>query len=142
MADLDWLKPAVDVGIALVAGLSGSWLTAYRMGRRTAKDEAGVTARIEGAKFEFDKKLGEQTKQLEATVRESEKNIEENVQQLTHEFGETFKAMRQKINDVELASERTFLKKGEFEDFRKEYRDNEQRKDEKLDKLLVHVLSK
>jgi hypothetical protein len=43
--------------------------------------------------------------------------------------------LRQKINDVELDSERRFLPKQEFHDFREEYRENTNRIFDKLDQI-------
>lgn len=39
-------------------------------------------------------------------------------------FDETLKGLRQKINDVELYVHKAFVGKPEFEDFRKEYRED------------------
>jgi hypothetical protein len=57
-------------------------------------------------------------------IEESEKKIEERVVLAQTSFDETLKGFRQKINDVELDTERRFLQKGEFDDFRKEYRED------------------
>lgn len=40
------------------------------------------------------------------------------------QFDETLRALRQKINDVELETHKHFVSKPEFDDFRKEYRED------------------
>lgn len=40
------------------------------------------------------------------------------------QFDETLKGLRQKINDVELDSVRNYVAKPDFDDFRKEYRED------------------
>ena len=57
-------------------------------------------------------------------ISESETKIEEKVDLARESFDETLKGLRQKINDVELNSERSFVAKGDFDDFRKEYRED------------------
>ena len=49
---------------------------------------------------------------------------EERLNELAVQFDETLKALRQKINDVELYTVRDFLKTREFDDFRTEYRED------------------
>lgn len=61
---------------------------------------------------------------FEQAISESEKRIEEKVDQARDAFDETLKGLRQKINDVELNSEKRFLPKEEFNDFRQEYRED------------------
>lgn len=57
-------------------------------------------------------------------VSESEKRIEAKVGEAQHSFDETLKGLRQKINDVELETVRGFVAKGDFDDFRAEYRED------------------
>lgn len=126
MADTtDWARIAIEVGIAALSGLSGSWLTAYRMGRAGAKKEQAVEKSIDAIKSE-----------LGAKLNEAEKNIEDKIEENTQHFSETFKALREKINSVELDTEKRFLKKQEFTEFHKEYREDQRRLGDKLDTLL------
>ena len=61
---------------------------------------------------------------FQTAISESETKIEEKVDLARESFDETLKGLRQKINDVELNSERSFVAKGDFDDFRKEYRED------------------
>src|SRR5258705_4808396 len=47
---------------------------------------------------------------------------EQRLVELAEQFDETLKGLRQKINDVELATYRGFASKPEFDNFRTEYR--------------------
>ncbi len=49
-------------------------------------------------------------------------DMKKEMSEMSDPFDETLKALRQKINDVELDSERRFSAK--FDDFRKEYRED------------------
>src|SRR6266478_2219490 len=44
--------------------------------------------------------------------------------ELANQFDETLKGLRQKINDVELSTIKNFVARGEFDDFRSEYRED------------------
>ena len=57
-------------------------------------------------------------------IDDAELRIEQKVEEGTSMFDETLKGLRQKINDVELDTEKYFLRKNEFDDFRKEYRED------------------
>src|SRR6266403_1913128 len=61
---------------------------------------------------------------LKDSISDCEKRFEDKVDRVTDVFDETLKGLRQKINDVELETERRFLPKGDFDDFRNEYRED------------------
>jgi uncharacterized protein YktB (UPF0637 family) len=60
---------------------------------------------------------------------------ETKVESLVGQFEESFKALRQKINDVELNTEKHFLSKDGFNDFRREYREDMNKLMEKIDAM-------
>jgi hypothetical protein len=57
-------------------------------------------------------------------LSECEKRFAQKVEKATEAFDETLKGLRQKINDVELETVRGFVAKGDFDDFRAEYRED------------------
>lgn len=61
---------------------------------------------------------------IQRSISECEKRFEDKVERATEAFGETVKALRQKINDVELETVKGFVAKGDFDDFRAEYRED------------------
>src|SRR6266436_1905528 len=92
---------------AAVGIISGTWKfasTVARMDRDIRKEfsdrEARLYEKIAGAIADREAKLSE----------------------LSYQFDETLKALRQKINDVELSTSKYFVAKGEFDDFRSEFR--------------------
>lgn len=102
MAGLEWAHALAAI-IGAVFGMVGSIFTGgWRLGR--------IESRL---KLHF-----------QEAINESEKRIEEKVSRTSEQFGETLKGIRQKINDVELDSERRFVAKDDFDDFRKEYRED------------------
>jgi hypothetical protein len=98
----EWIHLAIAV-ISVMAGALGGLL-------------AGVwrVAQIEGRlKLHFQR-----------SISECEKRFEEKVDRATEAFDETLKGLRQKINDVELETVKGFVAKGDFDDFRAEYRED------------------
>lgn len=57
-------------------------------------------------------------------IAEATHELGEQVRDLAGQFDETLKGLRQKINDVELETVRGFVAKGDFDDFRTEYRED------------------
>jgi len=98
MIDLGWMHAVVGILGAGAGAVGGIFVGGYRVG----KTEGRLALSIKTSEIKMEEKL-------EATVRD---------------FGETLLGIRQKINDVELDTERRFLQKGEFDDFRKEYRED------------------
>lgn len=98
----EWLHLAIAV-IALLAGGLG-----------------GLVARVwQVAQIEGRLKL-----HIKTCISDCEKRFEEKVARATDAFDETLKALRQKINDVELDMVKHFVAKGDFDDFRAEYRED------------------
>lgn len=83
----------------------------------------GVSGLVAGvwriARFE-----GRLTASFQKSINDCERRFEDKVEHITGTFDETLKGLRQKINDVELETERGFVAKGDFDDFRKEYRED------------------
>lgn len=95
----------------------------------------GVVVGIFTAGWRFAKIEGRLTEQFRVDLEKAENEIEEKVKESTQTFDETLKGLRQKINDVELNSEKRFLQKEEFADFRAEYRQDIRRIFAKLENL-------
>ena len=91
----EWIKAIAPFLSGAVGILVGIW----HAGKKSGKEEADHDARL--------------NERLEAQVKRA-----------TNDFDETLRGLRQKINDVELYSAKTYLEKEEFTDFRKEYRED------------------
>lgn len=67
---------------------------------------------------------GQIKEDFKTAIDETRTEIEDKVEALVGQFQDTFAALRQKINDVELQTERLFVSKSGFDEFRKEYRED------------------
>lgn len=100
--NLEWAHAFAAI-IGAVFGMVGSIFTGgWRLGR--------IESRL---KLHF-----------EQAMNESERRIEEKLEEGRQAYDETLKGLRQKINDVELDTERRFVAKDDFNDFREEYRED------------------
>jgi len=84
----------------------------------------GAAAGIFSGGWRLGKIEGRLALHIQESISASEKRYEEKMGQATGDFGETLKGLRQKINDVELDTERRFVAKDDFNDFREEYRED------------------
>lgn len=95
----------------------------------------GVASSLFTGGWRFGRIEGRLKLHVQETMIDSEKRLEAKLDTATSAFDETLRALRQKINDVELNSERRYLLKDEFSDFRTEYRQDMARIFSKLDSL-------
>lgn len=102
MVDLEWAHALAAIGGAAAGAAGGIFAGGWRLGR------------IEGRLKEH----------FQEAIAMSERRIEDKVEEARESFDETLKGLRQKINDVELQSEKRYLPKDEFNDFRAEYRED------------------
>ncbi len=100
MMNVQWVQGVAVILSAMVGAICGIFTAGWRLGR--------IEARL---KLEF-----------KTALSEAEKRIEDQVRQSTGLFDETLRGIRQKINDVELSTERRFVPRDEFAEFRDEYR--------------------
>jgi hypothetical protein len=110
---IDWMHAAIGGAGVVIGAITSIFTAGWRLGR--------IESRM---KLNF-----------QEAIAMSEKRIEDRVEAARGSFDETLKGLRQKINDVELNSERRFLPKEEFNDFREEYRENTNRIFDKLDQI-------
>jgi hypothetical protein len=102
MMNLEWAHVVIGAGSAIIGGAAGLVAGVWRV------------AHIEqDLRKEFSQDIAEATHELGEELRT-----------LAGNFDETLRALRQKINDVELNTEKSFVAKPDFDDFRKEYRED------------------
>jgi len=129
MADGDWLKIAVQGGFSLLSGAVGLFVGIWHAGKRSGKQEAEIEAKI---KFDVDDRIKKAIDEMKASLVTATDDREA----LVTEFRDTFASLRQKINDVEKEGLLRYLPKEDFNRFLEEYRGNQRRTDDKLDRLL------
>lgn len=110
---LDWVHLAVAVVSAIIGAFSGLVAGVWRV------------ARIDQAiRIDFNDLMSAARTATNAKI-----------ETLVGQFQDSFAALRQKINDVELNTEKHFMSKDGFAEFRDEYRRNMELVFEKLDRL-------
>lgn len=102
MINLEWAHVIFAASGAVVGAVGGLIAGVWRI----ARIEAGLEMSIQTG------------------ISASEKRFEEKVDRAAEQFDETLRAMRQKINDVELDAVKNFVAKPDFDDFRREYRED------------------
>lgn len=113
MADTDWVQTGLAAAVALATGATGLAAGIWRWGRRDAKRESNVKA-------DYGSKIDALREELRVAMSAASHNRSD----VADEFRDTFAALRQKINDVELDTERRFVDKDSFAAFLKEYRED------------------
>lgn len=101
----------------MLSGIGGLVIGAWRFGRSSAKHEQTV-------KDDYTREIH--------TVREETRTAMASIEQkstakndlLVEQFKESFEGMRRQIDEHRFYTERDFVKKEDFKDFREEYRDD------------------
>jgi hypothetical protein len=86
---------------------------------------------------EFNAKIDTLKESIVTKIANSEQQLEEKIIEAADHFSETLHGLREKINNVELNTEREFVPKSGFDEFRKEHRSDMQRLMDKLDQMAV-----
>lgn len=109
----DWSHSIAGVIGAALGAISGFVASIWRV------------ARIEPTiRMDFEASLKAAEQRMGQKIETAEQKAEEKLDGLVGQFHEAFAGMRQKINDVELGAERTFVSKRDFEEWRGEYRED------------------
>lgn len=107
----------LEAGASLLSGLGGLVIGAWKWGRNSARSEQLV-------KDDYNSKI----RGLREEVRTSMASIEQKAiaknDLLVEQFKESFEGMRRQIDEHRFYTERDFVKKEDFKDFREEYRDD------------------
>lgn len=109
----EWIDIAVKVGLALSSGVAGGLYSVWQWGRSSAQAEQAVKDQITTLREEVRKEMTTQ-----ATKSEARTDL------LVEQFKETFDGIRRQIDEHRYYTEKDFLKKEDFKDFREEYRED------------------
>ena len=113
MAGGEWIDIAIKAGIALTGGIGGLFIGVWKWGRSSAKAEQAVKDKITTLREEV-------RKEMAAHVQK----IEDGHDELVNHFEESFNGIRRQIDEHRYYTEKDFLKKEDFKDFREEYRED------------------
>lgn len=128
-ADTDWLKLAVQSGFSLLSGAVGLVVGIWHAGKRSGKQEAEFEVRL---RTQVDDRLQKAIDDMKASLAAAMDNRE----LLVSQFHESFNGIRRQIDENKLHTEENFVRKDDFRDFRDEYRVDQKRVHDKLDRLI------
>lgn len=117
MSDWDWTRTALEAGGAIASGLFGILVGIWRAGRESALREQSV-------KDDYTGKIGVLEEDMQRALAVHEKAAAARLELLVEQFKESFVGLRRQIDDDRLHTEREFLRKEDFKDFREEYRED------------------
>lgn len=121
MADWDWVKNAAQAVAPLITGIAGLFLGTWQAGKKQGKREADAETKL---KADMAKETDAKIEGFKAEMRTALAEALEANETFIKSVGDSFQALRQKINDVELKAAETYLEKEEFKDWREEYRED------------------
>jgi hypothetical protein len=110
MAEIDWPRLAVEAVSAAASGFAGLLVGVWRWGRSSALFEQQLLECF--AKVE----------EMRAALKKVETENDERLDLLVEQFREAFSGIRRQVDDNRLSTEKDFLRKDDFKDFREEYR--------------------
>lgn len=117
MADADWVRIAVDGAIGLASGLAGMIMGAFRFGRQSVEKERNV-------KDDYSSQIRLLRDEVRRDMASLEKLGDESRDLLVDQFKETLEGLRRQFDDHKFYTEKDFMKKDDFKDFMKEYRED------------------
>lgn len=118
MADIDWGRAVIEAAASAATGLAGLVIGAWKFGRAGAKAEANLR------------------EELVAMIATQEKQAVARTELLVEQFRETLEGIRRQMDELRYYSEKRFLAKEDFAEFRAEYREDNRRMNDKLDALI------
>lgn len=129
MADTDWLRIGLQLGGYAVSSLVGAGVGIWKWGRSSAGAEQAI-------KDDYKGRIDTLRDEVRAQMAQYEKNASARNDLFVEQFREAFDGIRRQIDNNLLDAERRFLSKPEFDRFYTEYRKDQERTDDKLDRLL------
>ncbi|MCK1275589.1 hypothetical protein IVB46_10135 [Bradyrhizobium sp. 61] len=129
MAEADWAKVAIDAAISLASGLGGLALGIWKWGRNSEKSKQAV-------KDDYNGKITALREETRVAMAKNTENADARNSLLVEQFKETLEGLRRQMDESKLHTEQNFLRKEDFREFLKEYREDTRRADTKLDRLL------
>lgn len=117
MVETEWGKLAIDAGTSLVSGLVGLIIGAWKWGRNSVQAEQAV-------KDDYNSKIRALREEVRTSMSTQAQKSSDANDLLVSQFKESFEGMRRQIDEHRFYTERDFVKKEDFKDFREEYRDD------------------
>jgi len=116
-ADIDWPHVGMQAATSLVSAVGGVLVGVWRWGRRSAEKEQEM-------RDDYEAKIDILSAELKNALSVSEKAGQARLETLIGQFKESFDGIRRQFDDHRLATEKDFLRKDDFREFREEYRED------------------
>ena len=117
MADWDWHSLSLQGGISLLSGAGGWLLGIWKLGRDSAKKEQSV-------KDDYDGKINALREEVRTAMAAHAQKTDDGKDLLVSQFKESFEGIRRQLDEHRFYTEKDFMKKEDFRDFREEYRED------------------
>ena len=117
MAGGEWTDIALKAGISLVSGFGGLLLGVWKWGRSSAETEQAV-------KNDYDAKIRALREEVRTAIMTHAEKTDDGKELLVGQFKESFDGLRRQMDEHRFYTEKDFMKKEDFRDFREEYRDD------------------
>ena len=117
MAETDWARLGLETNASLLSGVGGLIVGAWKWGRNSVRAEHAI-------KDDYNSKIRALREEVRTSMAsQAQKSADEN-DLLVSQFKESFEGMRRQIDEHRFYTEKDFVKKEDFRDFREEYRDD------------------
>lgn len=117
MAGGEWTDIALKAGISLISGVGGLFIGVWKWGKYSATAEQAV-------KDDYDTKIAKLREEVRTAMAAQATKSEARTDLLVEQFKESFEGIRRQIDEHRYYTEKDFLKKEDFKDFREEYRED------------------
>ena len=116
-AETDWVRLGIEAGVSLLSGIGGLVVGAWKWGRNSVRAEQAV-------KDDYNSKIRALREEMRTAMATQAQKSADGSDLLVSQFKESFEGMRRQIDEHRFYTERDFVKKEDFKDFREEYRDD------------------
>lgn len=111
----EWLKLFGQIAISLATGIAGIIIGVWRWGQWDS-------TRLQGMRDDYDSKIEALREERRKVTADYERAQTERMDALVAQFTETFNGLRRQLDEHRLITEREFLRKQDFREFREEFR--------------------
>lgn len=109
----DWAELAIKAMVGLAGAVGGLFLGVWRWGHNSAVAKQSIKNQIAAVREE-----------VRAEMTAHAQKVENGTDLLVSQFKESFDGIRRQIDEHRFYTEKDFMKKEDFRDFREEYRED------------------
>jgi hypothetical protein len=117
MAETDWAKIGIETGLSLVSGIGGLLVGVWRWGRSDLQRDQAI-------KDDYEEKIDALREEMRQVMAATEKAAALRNETLVDQFQESFNGLRRQLDEQKLVTERNFVRRDDFREFRAEISEN------------------